>query len=576
VAGSLNIGSIDNGLIAEVRLLLRPRALPLLRRGLTRSTGGGKARLVTLGSFGAAFWIGLFAVSWRVLRHFQEIEDIGDILAFKILSMILIVSFALLLFSGILTSLSKLYLSRDLPLVHSLPIACHRVLLARWIDSTVDSSWMVILYTLPVFLAYGVVFKAGVAFYAGMIGSMALLALNASAISALLVVVGVMLVPANRFRSIVVLLGVLLFVALYVAIRLMRPEQLVNPEVFDSVMVYISALQAPAVPYLPSTWAYDGIHCTLGRTGESSLFHLALSASCAGVLVCLLVITADALYFTGFSRTQTASARLVRATGIGERLLAFLPGPTRAFALKEIKTFLRDQTQWTQLFLIAALIVIYVYNFKALPLDKAPVQAAYLEDLFAFLNMALALFVLTAITARFAFPAVSMEREAIWMVKVSPISLGAFLRIKFLIYYLPLLVLTEILIVATNLLLHVTPFMMALSTATVFMLVPGVVSMGIGFGAAFPDFKAENPAQAVTSFGGLLFMTASAAVIGLVIVLEAGPVNRIVMAGIHGGAISTATWIWTAASFGTAFALAVLAIVLPLRFGARKLAAIHG
>jgi ABC-2 type transport system permease protein len=161
------------------------------------------------------------------------------------------------------------------------------------------------------------------------------------------------------------------------------------------------------------------------------------------------------------------------------------------------------------------------------------------------------------------------------MVKVSPISLGAFLRIKFLIYYLPLLVLTETLIVATNLLLHVTPFMMALSTATVFMLVPGVVSMGIGFGAAFPDFKAENPAQAVTSFGGLLFMTASAAVIGLVILLEAGPVNRIVMAGIHGGAISTATWIWAAASFGAAFALAVLAIVLPLRFGARKLAAIH-
>ena len=57
-----------------------------------------------------------------------------------------------------------------------------------------------------------------------------------------------MVVPATRMRSVVLLMGVLLFVVLYLAIRLMRPEQLVNPEVFDSVLVYLSALQAPAAP----------------------------------------------------------------------------------------------------------------------------------------------------------------------------------------------------------------------------------------------------------------------------------------------------------------------------------------
>jgi ABC-2 type transport system permease protein len=69
-----------------------------------------------------------------------------------------------------------------------------------------------------------------------------------------------------------------------------------------------------------------------------------------------------------------------------------------------------------------------------------------------------------------------------------------------------LLILTEVLIVLTNILLSVTPFMMALSTITVFFLVSWIVAMGIGFGAAYPDFKAENPAQTVTSFGGLVFM----------------------------------------------------------------------
>ena len=559
------------GFIGEIGLLLRPRLWPVLNRGLSRSTRGGAARLLVLGSVGAAFWWGLFWISWRVLRYFQGIEDIGDLLAYKLLSMILIVSFALLLFSSILTSLSKLYLSRDLFLVHAMPVAGHRIFAARWLDSTADSSWMVIVFTLPVFLAYGIVFGAGAAYYANTLLALAVLAAIASALSALLVMVGVMLVPATRMRSVVILLGVLLFVVLYLAIRLVRPEQLVNPEVFDSVLVYISTLQAPAAPFLPSTWAYDCIQAALRGSVRTSLFHLALAASFAAALACLLVLTADAFYFKGFSKTQTAAARVIRSSGVSERLFRFLPGPVRAFTVKEIKTFLRDQAQWTQLFLIAALLVIYIYNFDALPLEKSPIQTVYLQNLFSFLNMGLALFVLTAVTARFAYPAVSLEREAFWLVKTSPLSLRAFLLIKFFIYYLPLLVLTEILIVGTNLLLKVTPFMMTLSTVTVFFLVPGIVAIGIGLGAAYPDFKAENPTQTVTSFGGLVFMITCAAFIGLVILLQAGPVYRIFMAALHGRPLSAAVWLWTAAAFSTAFVLSILAIILPLRFGLRRL-----
>jgi hypothetical protein len=104
--------------------------------------------------------------------------------------------------------------------------------------------------------------------------------------------------------------------------------------------------------------------------------------------------------------------------------------------------------------------------------------------------MGLDLFVLTAITARFAYPAVSMEREAFWLVKSSPLSLKAFLWIKFFIYYFPLLILTEVLIITTNILLSVTPFMMTLSvwlwiigsfgTAFVFSLAAIVLPMRFG------------------------------------------------------------------------------------------------
>ena len=84
---------------------------------------------------------------------------------------------------------------------------------------------------------------------------------------------------------------------------------------------------------------------------------------------------------------------------------------------------------------------------------------------------------------RFAFPAVCSEREAFWIIKVSPISIRSFLWIKFSIYFLPLLILTEILIVVTNTLLNVDPFMMGLSVLTVFAMLL----------EPLPDFTAMRP-----------------------------------------------------------------------------------
>jgi ABC-2 type transport system permease protein len=156
-------------------------------------------------------------------------------------------------------------------------------------------------------------------------------------------------------------------------------------------------------------------------------------------------------------------------------------------------------------------------------------------------------------------------------VKSSPIQIRKFLWIKFFVYYIPLLLLAEILIVLSNILLHVTPFMMWLSVATIFFMVPGIVAMGVGFGAAYPDFKSENPAQSVTSFGGLLFMILCAGFIGVIIILEAGPVYSVFMADIRGASLSALQWVWLIGSFSLVLLLCVLAVILPMRLGEQRL-----
>jgi ABC-2 type transport system permease protein len=559
----------------EILALLKPRFWSSKNGGAAKDRKNRKSRALLFGAVGLMFWAGIFGIFYRVLVYFQGVEGFGDILARKLLSMVILTLFSLLIFSSIITTLTKLYLSKDLVLVHSLPVSTEKIFLARWFESTIDSSWMVIVYSLPVFLSYGIIYKAGVFFYATVFLTMVPLCLIASGISAFAVVLIAVILPAGRLRTVFVFLGFILFLILILAFRLMRPERLVNPDTFTSLVLYFRSLETPGSSFLPTTWIFDSIHASMTGLMGRALFDLSLAWVCAVSLIFVITWIAGAAYFSGFSKAHTTPGRLFakRAAGMSgwEYLLNFLSGPSRAYAVKEIKTFLRDQTQWPQIFLIIALIVVYLYNFSVLPLGKSPIRTVYLQNVFSFLNMGLATFVLTAIAARFVYPAVSIEGEAFWIVRSSPIRIRTFLWVKFCIYYIPLLILTEILIVASNMLLHVTPFMMALSVTTVFFMVPGIVAMGVGFGAAYPDFKSENPAQSVTSFGGLLFMILCAGFIATVIVLEAGPVYSVFMADFRGAPLSALQWLWLIGSFSVILILCILAVVLPMRWGERRL-----
>ncbi|MBI5846314.1 MAG: hypothetical protein HZB23_16785 [Deltaproteobacteria bacterium] len=560
----------------KVAYLLRPRWISLKRAAFSKADPAQRNKVILFGLLGLGFWLGIFALVFKVLTYFNSVgeEDFGRLLATKLLAMVFPTFFALVMFSGVVTTLSKLYLSRDLYLVHSFPASHDKIFLARWIESVADSSWMILVYALPVFAAYGVVYHMGPLYYLNIAFVMTPFCVTACAVSALVVLLAAVVLPANRFRGILVFFGIGIFLLIYLGLRLVRPERLVDPEISASLVTYMAAMKTPSSAWLPPSWAYESMRAALEGRLSSVVFHNALAFSFAALCTFIVVAVASAVYFPGMSRAQHSRVRNpgpLNPERWRKRRLAFFSGISRAFFVKEWKTFFRDTTQWPQLFLMAALIGIYLYNFKVLPLEKAPIKTVYLQNILAFLNMGLATFVLTALAARFVYPAVSMEREAFWIVKAAPVKMGRVLWIKFFIYYPPMLILSEVLVVSTNMLLKVTPFMMIVSTATVFFMVPGIIALGIGLGAAYPDFTAENPVQSVTGFGGLLFMILSAAFIGAVIVIEAGPVYLVARAGFKGMAVTSAEWLWLWGSFIAAAVLCVIVTVWPMRFGARRL-----
>ncbi len=560
--------------MGESLLLLAAKA----RSYKNSSRDAGKKKLFRVMVFCCAallFWAGTFYIGHRVLSYFAGIEVIGALLSAKLLSMVFLTCFSLLLFSNIITALSTFFLSDDLHLINALPVSATGRYAGRFIETALSSSWTVLFFSSPVFFAYGMVYQASSAYYLTLLGVLCPFVLIPAAAGIVMTLLLVSLFPARRLKEIMVLAFVLLAVGVFLFIRFLQPERLVDPEGFYLAMDYISNLRAPLSPLFPSQWAADAMAPFLFDAAGGWRFPLMMLWSTSLAFAVIGEWCFKRLYFDAWSKAQEGVRARFPRSRLLDKLLEVLLRPfspdIRAVIIKDMKIFLRDTNQWTQLFLIGALIIIYVYNFSVLPLERSPLPTFYLQNVIAFLNLGLAAFVIAAIAGRFTFPGVSVEGKAFWILKSSPMELRTVLWSKFWINFFFLLMPAELLIITTNALMSASLFMQWLSVITMAGMTVGITSLGMGCGARFPRFNAENVAQVATGFGGMFYMILAMVFIVLVVMLEARPVYLFFMAQFRG--IPLNGWelaeMW--ALLAAAVLLTVLVAILPMRLGLKSL-----
>jgi len=426
----------------------------------------------------------------------------------------------------------------------------------------------------PMLTAYGTVYDGGPAFIALALLTFLPFLIVPAALGSALTLVLVNAFPARRTRDILSVIAVLAAAGLVVLFRLVRPEKLARPEGFRSLVEFISILRTPTSPLLPSEWLSRSIMGWL--TGSLDLLPLYLLWSTAAAAVAIGALLHRWLYARGFTKAQESGERWAREgwTGRTARWMLTPVGVVRReLVLKEIRVFFRDTTQWSQLILLAVLVVVYVFNIKFLPLTGEGITF-FIVNLVPFLNLALAGFVLASVAARFVFPGVSLEGRTWWLLRASPLSVRELLWSKFWVGTLPLLVLALAIVGVTNSLLHVSPFMFAVSVFTITLMTFALAGMAIGFGTVFPRFETENAAQIPTSFGGLLYMMSAVGIIGAVIVLEARPVYSYLSAVSFGGGESPPL-IELVLGFGLAAAVCLTATFWPIRIAQARLEALE-
>lgn len=561
--------------------LLFPR-IAAVRRG---GRAGRRRRAVALVILGVGFWAGGYAITIRILRHFVGVDpDLGRILAAKALALLFLLLLSFLLFSALITALSQCFLAKDLSLWVAAPVPWWRIFRAKVVEVAALGSWTAIFLAVPVWVAYGVVFEAGAAYVFAVVG---VVAASVALVTGLGILVGVALVnlfPARRARDLLSLVALVFVVATVVLLRALRPERFVRPEDFGTWADYLVSLSNPTLPWLPSYWASRVLAEILGVTRTTNWEAVALFGGLLALAAAVSIGLSAGVFWegfrTGFSRAQ--EARQVRWTKkawwrVGLEAVA-RPFPTRmrAIIVKDVATFFRDPSQWSQLFLLLAIVAVYLYNFMVLPLDPAGGTGYFMRNLLAFLNVALVGLVVTALAARFVLPGVSLEGGALWVLRKSPLSTGELVWAKFWGGFVPLVVVAEVLVVLSNALLHTTFMLEVLSMAAVFFLSTAIAGLAVGLGAAHPRFDAADGAEIASGYAGFLFMVLSALVVLFAVTVLAWPVYHSFQATWLGWGVGAREWVGLLGGLTAVAGLSAIALTVAMRAGRRRLEVLEG
>jgi ABC-2 type transport system permease protein len=547
--------------------VLTPKWRSILAR--LRQERRSVAKFLLLALSGAGFWTAVFGIAYRVLKYVQQVQDLGTLLAGKMLAVILLAFLSILLLSNVITALSTFFLAKDLDLLVGSPISWPRLYLSKLLETMVHSSWMVGLLALPILTAYGIVFSGGPLFPFVALAAMTPYLLMPAVVGTIFTVLLVNVFPARRTRELLGLVGIGGVAVLVLMLRFIRPEQLARPEGFRNFVDYLTALKAPTGPWLPSEWAADMLMNWLTRVSDP--WPVAKLWLAGAVVLAVGAAVHWRLFYLGYSKAQEGAERKVRRAlrGPVEEALAWLPPQKREFLFKDARLFFRDNTQWSQLILLVVLLMIYIFNIKSLPIHSGERIPFALVTVISFLNLGLAGFVLAAVAARFIFPGISLEGRQMWLLRSSPLDPRAMLWSKYWMGAVPLLLLAVGITVLTNSLLRVSPFMMAVSLVTIVLYTLAASALALTFGVFYPQFGTENAAQIPTSFGGIVFMMSSLCLLALVIMIEAFPVTAQLRAWQRGETLHATPELLAAGALVVGICAA--ATIVPLRLSARRL-----
>ena len=515
-------------------LLLRVNAVHSWRRLLAVRQ---QSRLLTgiIGIFVAGYLVLAFELFFHGMKFIAKFPGLGAVLTERLLYTLFAFLFALLLLSNLVIAYTNLFRNRETAFLLSLPVSTQTIFRWKFIESVILASWAFLFLIAPLLVAFGLVRGVPWHFYPLTVLLIGLFIILPGVFgSALAIGIGRHL-DRKSFQIILLLVALVLlaFVAFWWKANPVD-DDLLDKRTLEALDRLLAKTRFTMFPFLPSYWLSTAVlQWAEGIVSGAAFFAAVLLSHTlffGGIAFTrfgnLFYDTASAVQSRsggGFKFNFSKGEHLSRTPGFLERAfdrIPFLQPDTRAMAVKDLRMFWRDTTQWGQSVMFFGLLGAYIINLRNF---THQLTSPFWINAVAFLNLGACAFNLASVTTRFVFPQFSLEGRRLWIVGMSPMGLARIVMTKYWLASVTSLVVTLGLVTLSCYLLKMPWDDVAFFGAVITVMTFALNGLAIGLGVLYPNLKETNPNKIVSGFGGTLcFVLSSVYIIASLALLVIG------------------------------------------------------
>ena len=516
------------------------------------------------------FLVGGYLLFYEGFNYLMNFPPFGRLLMDRLIALFFVVVFFMLIFSNIIVALATLYMDKELEFLITLPIDFRSIFLTKFGETVIFSSWAFVFLGGPLLLSFAHVRGVSFWFYLFLVPVTLTFILIPAALGVGLMMIIARFYPLKRRRVLLLAILVIVIPGMVFLSHFLKMGGLSGEEIFPMMNELLKGFQFSQHPLLPSYWASQGILLAGKRELSHSLFFFFLLLANALYLPYLLFAFVPKLYYPGWIKTKGWGIKRLYPLGRGiigrvEKFFPVLSPPARALLFKDIRTFIRDPSQWTQFIIFFGLLALYIANLRN---RNYGILSPFWKNIISFFNLTAMGLTLSTLTTRFMFPLFSLEGKRFWFIGLAPISFKKLLLQKFWCSVILSFFITEGLMIFSNIMLNVDRLIFTLSCLIVGFMSFALSGLAVGLGAVFPNFRSDNPSRIVSGLGGTLDFILSLGYVLITVSLIGLPLHLFLIKGTITTAFFHRFLFWAMSAI---IMLSILTAFLPLYSGVRNL-----
>jgi len=511
--------------------LLLHLKLTLFRNRLRQLTDQTPLQLLLIILFVGTIWGGLYLIFDHVfifMGRFQEQAVIAIPYVFHIFFAAMTL---LLAFSTAILAYGALFSREEPAFLLAAPNPPRNVVGIMYLESLFFASWSLVLLGMPLMLAIGHVQGLPWHFYPIFILAFLGFVPIPGAIGLLGALCVALFAPRRPKRIAFIVGGALLAFLIIWWGRLWDASAMHLSK--DWISHFLEELRYVKAALLPSSWVARIIQLSIEDQPAGALFYLGVTFSTSVFVSWWATMITARWLIPAFGRAHSAPNRSKRYSGWASRCLTqfaffYLPADMRALILKDVRSFLRDPMQWSQLVILFGLLSLYLIY---LPRSRPEGFTVEWKALICFLNYGAVTLILSTFTSRFVFPMISIEGRQIWLVGLWPLSRARVIIAKFL-YALTLTAVAAMSVTVLSIRALNLPLVLAIAQGcATFASCIGLCGLAIGLGARLPNFREDDVGRIASGVGGTVNLIASVCLVALGVGLFGGICLSLVRSG---------------------------------------------